>query len=88
MVVLRTSSYIPPFAAKPPKIASRSPSGNYLLGLPGMKDTSAQVTTRPEKNIFGSGEKLLGLSINSQGVGGVVLLQNRSSGSNLNPAWL
>ena len=65
VVVLRTSSYIPPFAENPPKIASRSPSGNWMGQIISCwQRTSAHVTTRPEKNIFGSGEKFLGLLIN------------------------
>ena len=65
VVVLRTSSYIPPFAANPPKIASRSPSGNYPVSeRQNRRETSAHVTTNPEKNIFGSGEKHFGLFIN------------------------
>lgn len=64
VVVLRTSSYIPPFAANPPKIASRSPSGNYCVNKrEDKRETSAHVTTNPEKNIFGSGEKHFGLFI-------------------------
>jgi len=50
--------------------------------------TSAHVTTKPEKNIFGSGEKLLGLIINSRLWCGSILLQNRASRGNLNPSWL
>jgi hypothetical protein len=65
VVVLRTSSYIPPFAANPPKIASRSPSDNYPVSeRQNKRETSAHVTTNPEKNIFESGEKHFGLYIN------------------------